>query len=136
MLELWNKPCQLFPPMFALLALTVTIMTFIKCSPLLRFSEIPMRSCIVVYKMFSAEFRYYLKSSIYNPYRYNSKVCVQVNAYISFSNTLLKICCIYLVVPRTMVFNRGISMILKQNGPINRIIYNSVPKANLVAQGK
>lgn len=93
-------------------------------------------SCIVVDEMLSGEFRHYLKSPIHDPYRCDSGVCVQVDASISFSNTLLKICCICLVVPRTVVPNGRVGTILGQSGAINRIIYKSVPKANLVARGE
>ena len=93
-------------------------------------------SCIVVDEMLSAEFRHYLKSPIHDPYRCDSGVRVQVDANISFSNTLLKISCICLVVPRSVVPNGRVGMILGQSGAIDRIIYKSVPKANLVARGE
>lgn len=93
-------------------------------------------SCIVVDEMLSAEFRDYLKSPIHDPYRCDSGVRVQVDASISFSNTLLKITCICLVVPRSVVPNRRVGMILGQSGAIDRIIYKSIPKANLVARGE
>lgn len=93
-------------------------------------------SCIVVDEMLSAEFRQYLKSPIHDPYRCDSGVRVQADASISFSNTLLKISCICLVVPRSVVPNGRVGMILGQSGAIDRIIYKSVPKANLVARGE
>lgn len=93
-------------------------------------------SCIVVDEMLSAEFRHYLKSPIHDPYKCDSGVCVQIDANISFSNTLLKISCICLVVPRSVVPNGRVGMILGQSGAIDRIIYKSVPKANLVARGE
>lgn len=93
-------------------------------------------SCIVVDEMLSAEFRHYLKSPIHDPYRCDSGVRVQVDASISFSNILLKISCICLVVPRSMVPNRRVGMILGQSGAIDRIVYTSVPNANLVARGE
>lgn len=44
--------------------------------------------------------------------------------------------CICLVVPRSLVPNGRVSMILGQRGAIDRIIYKTVLKAKLVARGE
>lgn len=93
-------------------------------------------SCIVVDDTLSAEFRHYLKSPIHDPYRCDAGVRVQVDANISLSNNILTISCICLVVPRSVVPNERVGMILGQSGAIDRIIYKSVPKANLAARGE
>lgn len=91
---------------------------------------------IIVDEMLSADFREYLKSPLHDPYRCGARVRFQVDANISFSNNLLQINCLCLVVPRSVISNGRVDMILGQSGAIDRIVYKSVSKANLVARGE
>ena len=91
---------------------------------------------IIVDEMLSADFREYLKSPLHDPYRCGAGVRFQVDANISLSNSLLQINCLCLVVPRSVIPNGRVDMILGQSGAIDRIVYKSVSKANLVARGE
>lgn len=91
---------------------------------------------VIAEDLLSPEFRDYLTHPIYNPYRNDTGVKVQIDGEICFSNTILRINCICLVVPSSVMPNGRIGILLGQKGAIDRIIYKSVPRANLNARGE
>lgn len=86
--------------------------------------------------LLSPEFRNYLTHPIHNPYRNDMGVKVQVDGEICFSNTVLRINCVCLVVPSSVMPNGRMRILLGQKGAIDRIIYKSVPRANLNGRGE
>lgn len=91
-------------------------------------------STIVSDDMLSDAFRQYLTLPVHDPYRSDTGVNVQIDLEIRFSNTVVHINSVCLVVPTSAIPNR-VGILLGQRGVIDRIIYTSVPRANLVARG-
>ena len=86
--------------------------------------------------LLSSDFRNYLKNPIHDPYRNETGVKVQIDGELCFSNTILQINCVCLVVPSSVMRNERLGILLGQEGAIDRIIYKSVPRANLNARGE
>ncbi|KAI9786200.1 MAG: uracil DNA glycosylase [Geoglossum umbratile] len=91
---------------------------------------------IIVGDLLPAEFRSYLGSPANDPYRSESSIRVQVSAYISFSNCPLEIDTIFVVVPRSVVPNNHVGIILGQKLLLDRLSYRSIPRCLLVARGR
>lgn len=53
-----------------------------------------------------------------------------------FSNSILRINCVCLVVPSSVMPNERLGILLGQKGAIDHIIYKCVPRANLNARGE
>lgn len=80
----------------------------------------------------SDAFRKYLTLPAHGLYRSDTGVKVQIDGEIRFSNTIVQIDWNCLVVPTS---NQRVGVLLGQRGAIDRIIYTSAPRANLVARG-
>lgn len=92
-------------------------------------------SSIISDEMFSDAFRQYLKLPVHDPYRSDTGVKILMDGEIRFSNTIVRINCVCLVVPTSAIPNQRVGILLGQRGAIDRIIYTSVPRANFVARG-
>lgn len=77
--------------------------------------------------MLSNVFRQYLTLPVHDPYRSDTRVRVQIDGEIRFSNT---------VVPRSVIPNERVGILLGRRGAIDRFIYRSVPRANINARGE
>lgn len=86
---------------------------------------------IVSEDILSPEFRNYLRHPIHDPRRTNTGVRVQIDGEICSSNTILRIHCVCLVVPSSVMPNGCRGFLLGQRGAMDRIIYKSVPRANI-----
>lgn len=61
---------------------------------------------------------------------------VQIDALVAFSNNVLVISCVCVVVPRSAVPNSRVGILLGQNMCINRLVYKSIPRLILSARGE
>lgn len=86
--------------------------------------------------LLSPEFRNYLTHPIHNPFRNDTGVKVQIDGDICFSNKILRITCICLVVPSPVMPNGRIGILLGQNGAIDHITYKNVPRVSLNRRGE
>lgn len=92
-------------------------------------------STIISDGMLSDAFRQYLTLPAHDLYNSDTGVKVQMDGEIRFSNTIVQIDCNCLVVPTSEIPNQRVGVLLGQRGAIDRIIYTSAPRANLVARG-
>jgi hypothetical protein len=93
-------------------------------------------SSIIVEDLLPVKFREYLSHSTHDPYRSENQLRVHVDATIVFSNKVLEIGCIFLVVPRSAVPNGRVGIILGQRSLMDRLSYKCVPRRILVARGE
>ncbi|KAI9771680.1 MAG: uracil DNA glycosylase [Geoglossum simile] len=98
------------------------------------FWDTAAHTSIIVEDLLPTGFREYLNSPQNDPYRSGSQIRIQVSAFIGFSNHHLEINTIFIVVPRSVVPNSRIGIILGQKLLIDRLKYRSIPKCLLVAK--
>jgi hypothetical protein len=84
----------------------------------------------------SAEYREYLKDSVHDPYRSKSGLRLQIEANIVFTNFLVPIAAVALVVPTLTMPNQRAAILFGQTHCIDRLIYRSVPRCFLQARGE
>lgn len=88
---------------------------------------------IIVEDMLTPSFRAYLQDKQHDDYRSQDQTRVQVDATVGFTNCLMELTTIFLVVPRRSVPNEYVGAIIGQRGFIDRLQYRSVPKKILIA---
>ena len=93
-------------------------------------------STVIVDEVLPEAFREYLKQPENDCYRTAGGTRVQIDALIAFSNQVMEMSCVCVVVPRSAVPNAPVGIILGQCLAINRIVYKSVPREILVALGE
>lgn len=91
---------------------------------------------IITDDILSHTFHRYLDEPINDPYRFDEGCRVQISANISFSNALVTLSTIALVVRRNVVPNMRSGVIFGQKGGIDSICYRSVPYKVLQAMGE
>ena len=91
---------------------------------------------IIVEDMLTPSFRAYLQDKQHDDYRSQDQTRVQVDATVGFTNCLMELTTIFLVVPRRSVPNEYVGAIIGQRGFIDRLQYRSVPKKILIAMGE
>ncbi|KAI9778142.1 MAG: uracil DNA glycosylase [Geoglossum umbratile] len=89
---------------------------------------------IIVEDLLPTKFREYLNLPQNDPYRSENQIRIQVSAFISFSNYHLEIDTIFVVVPRSVVPNGRIGIVLGQKLLIDRLSYRSIPRCLLVVK--
>lgn len=80
------------------------------------------------------DFRDYLDNPIHNAYRTRDGLRVQLQAKIEFSNTVIEIDAIVMVVPKQSMPNKLVGILFGQMGCIERMDYRSIPRAVLLAK--
>jgi hypothetical protein len=79
-------------------------------------------------------FRDYLDEPIHDAYRTRDGLRVQLQAKIEFSNTVIEIDAIVMVVPKQSMPNKLEGILFGQMGCIERMDYRSIPRAVLLAK--
>ena len=93
-------------------------------------------SAVVVDELLPQKFKDYLAQPEHDCYRSADGVRVQIDALITFSNQVLALSCVCVVVPRSAVPNSRVGILLGQHMCINKLVYKSVPQAILCARGE
>lgn len=93
-------------------------------------------SAVVVDELLPQKFKDYLAQPENDCYRSADGVRVQIDALITFSNQVLALSCVCVVVPRSAVPNSRVGILLGQHMCINKLVYKSVPQAILCARGE
>lgn len=91
---------------------------------------------MVVDELLPQIFKDYLKHPDNDCYRSVDGVRIQIDALITFTNQVLALSCVCVVVPRSAVPNSRVGIFLGQHMGINRMVYNSVPREILSARGE
>lgn len=91
---------------------------------------------IVSEDMLSAEFQKYLKDPVHDPYRSQDGIRLQIEANIVFTNTLIPIAAVALVVPKEILPNQRSGILFGQTQCIDRLMYRSIPRSLLQAKGE
>ena len=78
----------------------------------------------------------YLEKKVHNPYRNASGIRVQVDAYVTFSNSTFRFNTVFTVVPLSDVPNCRSGVILGHHGFIDRLVYTQIPQAVLKRRGE
>jgi hypothetical protein len=87
------------------------------------------QSTIVTDDILPDQFRRFLQEPSHDAYRSADKLRVQMDGIVAFSNTLISITAIALVVPKSTVPNQRSGVIFGQKQCIDRISYRSIPRA-------
>lgn len=82
--------------------------------------HMPLSYLVICYPMYS-------DNTSHLRFTIPTRVRVQIDGEIRFSNT---------VVPRSVIPNERVGILLGRRGAIDRIIYRSVPRANINARGE
>ena len=90
---------------------------------------------VVTKEFLSEEIQEYLTLPIHDPYRTKSGARVQVDFVMEFTNCLLRISTIAVVVDRIVIPNQRVGIIFGQHGGIDRISSHSIPRSLLQAKG-
>lgn len=93
-------------------------------------------STVIVDELLPQKFKDYLEQPENDCYRSAVGIRVQIDALITFTNQVLALSCVCVVVPRSAVPNRRVGILLGQHMGINRMVYKSVPRAVLSARGE
>lgn len=93
-------------------------------------------STIVVDELLPESFREYLTKPENDCYRSSNGTRVQLDALVAFSNHVLDISCVSVVVPRSAIPNSRAGILLGQNMCLNRLVCRSIPRAILSARGE
>lgn len=93
-------------------------------------------STVVVDELLPEAFKEYLTKPENDCYRSANGIRVQVDALVAFSNRVLDISCVCVVVPRSAIPNSRVGILLGQNMCLNRLVYKSIPRAILSARGE
>ena len=93
-------------------------------------------STVVVDELLPAAFKEYLTKPQNDCYRSPNRTRVQVDALVAFSNHVLDISCVCVVVPRSVIRNSHVGILLGQNMCLNRLACKSIPRAILSARGE
>lgn len=93
-------------------------------------------STVVVDELLPEAFKEYLAKPENDCYRSANGTRVQVDALVAFSNHVLNISCVCVVVPRSVIPNSRVGILLGQNMCLNRLVYKSIPRAILSARGE
>jgi hypothetical protein len=82
-------------------------------------------------------FQEYINDPIHDPYRLEGAgTKVQMDAMIVLSNCTMEMHAIVLVVPKSMVPNERVGILLGQKECIDRLVYESIPRSILPARGE
>lgn len=93
-------------------------------------------STVVVDELLPQKFKDYLEQPENDCYRSADGIRVQIDALITFTNQVLALSCVCVVVPRSAVPNSRVGILLGQHMGINRMVYKSIPRAVLSARGE
>jgi len=91
---------------------------------------------IVTEEILSPAFKEHLKAPVHDPYRSTDGLTLQVDVTIALSNSLVFISAIAVVVPASKMPNQWVGILFGQRQCIDRIIYQSIPRAMLQAKGE
>lgn len=95
------------------------------------------QSCWITEDMLNDHFRDYVMNDPINAsYRSKDQQTVQVDAAFSFATGVIQMSCVFQIVPRSRVPNQRVGVILGQNTFIDQIVYRSIPRAFLLANGE
>lgn len=78
-------------------------------------------------EMLSDRFREYLQDPINEPYRSPDGVCLQLEATITFSNSVVLINAVAVIVPRACIPNQHAGILFGQTLCIDQLVYRGVP---------
>jgi hypothetical protein len=91
----------------------------------------------VTKEMLPPSFKYDVENNhIHDAYRTKDGLRVQLQFIIEFSNSIVQIDSVAMVVTKLDVPNERVGVIFGQNGCIDRIVYRSIPRAALKAKGE
>ena len=90
---------------------------------------------VIVEDMLPSSFLEHLKDPIHEPYKDPTGTRVQVSAYVAFSNTAVRIEAVFLVVPKRVVPNERVGVLLGQHSLINRTTHFMTSRDMLRAKG-
>lgn len=93
-------------------------------------------STVVVDELLPQKFKDYLEQPENDCYRSADGIRVQIDALITFTNQVLALSCVCVVVPRSAVPTSRVGILLGQHMGINRMVYKSIPRAVLSARGE
>lgn len=93
-------------------------------------------STVVVDELLPEAFKEYLKKPENDCYRSADGTRVQMDALVAFSNHVLDISCVCVVVPRSVIPNSRVGILLGQNMCLNRLVYKSIPRSIISARGE
>lgn len=91
---------------------------------------------IITEELLSAKFREYLATSIHDPYRSGDKSSVQVDAVIAFSNGVVSLSTVAVVMPQNKMPNQLLGILFGQCACIDRLRYESIPRCIIQAKGE
>ncbi|MCJ1344822.1 uracil DNA glycosylase [Peltigera leucophlebia] len=93
-------------------------------------------STVVVDELLPEAFKEYLTKPENECYRSADGTRVQLDALVAFSNQVLSISCVCVVVSRSVIPDSRVGILLGQNMGINRLVHKSIPRAILSARGE
>lgn len=91
--------------------------------------------CIITPDILDPTFQDHLKDEIHTPYLDSDGTRVQLSLAVDFSNTTVQIGTIATVADRQSLPNVRSGTILGQNGCIDRVLYQSIPRSIVLAEG-
>lgn len=87
-------------------------------------------------EMLLDRFREYLQDPINEPYWSPDGVRLQLEATITFSNSVVPINAVAVIVPRARIPNQHAGILFGQTLCIDQLVYRSVPRSILLARGE
>lgn len=93
-------------------------------------------STLIADELLPEAFKEYLTKPENDCYRSASGTRVQVDALIVFSNQILPISCVCVVVPRSVIADSRVGILFGQSMCINRLVHKCIPQAILSARGE
>lgn len=90
---------------------------------------------VITREFLSEDLQKYLALSIHDPYRTEDGSRVQVDFIMEFTNCLLQISTVAVVVDKMAIPNQRVGIIFGQHGGIDRISFHSIPRSLLQAKG-
>lgn len=91
---------------------------------------------IIAEEMLFDGFREYLQDPTNEPYRSPDGVRLQLEATITFSNSVIPINTVAVIVPRTRIPNQREGILFGQTLCIDQLVYRSVPRSILLVTGE